>query len=145
MVVSDHSPAPPDLKAVDTGDFGRCWGGISSLQLRLPLIWNEAHDRGFGLERLAEWLAEGPARLAGLDDRKGRIAVGLDADIVLFDDETRTTVDPARLEHRHPLSPYAGRPVLGRIVTTILRGEVVYRDGEVVGPPTGRLLERLAP
>jgi allantoinase len=143
MIVSDHSPAPPELKAIGTGDFGDCWGGISSLQLRLPLVWSEARGRGFGLERLAEWLATAPARLAGIDDRKGRIAVGLDGDLVVFDPDGTWTVDPARLEHRHAVSPYAGRTLSGRVVQTILRGRVVFGpDGIPASAPTGALLGR---
>jgi allantoinase len=145
MIVSDHSPAPAGIKALDTGDFGTAWGGISSLQLRLALTWTEVRRRGDGeavWPRLARWLAAEPARLAGLDDRKGAIEPGRHADVVLFDPETSTTVDPYALEHRHPVSPYAGRRLYGRVAATLLRGRVVYRDGEHVEPAAGALLER---
>ena len=141
MVVSDHSPAPPEVKALESGDFGRAWGGISSLQLRLPLVWSEARRRGHTREELARWLCDAPAQLAGLGSRKGRIAVGCDADLVIWDPDGAFTVDPAGLQHRHPVSPYAGRVLSGEVRTTILRGEVVFEDPDRF-QRRGRLLER---
>lgn len=117
MVVSDHSPAPPHLKH---GDFANAWGGISSLQLRLPITWTGAAEREIGLETLAGWLALAPARLAGLDDRKGSIEVGKDADFVVFDPDGETLVRGADLHHRHPLTPYEGRRFRGRVIETML-------------------------
>ena len=73
LVVSDHSPATPDLKT--TGDFGTAWGGIASLQLGLPLVWTEARRRGFGLADVVRWMSARPASLVGLDT-KGAIEVG---------------------------------------------------------------------
>lgn len=116
MVVSDHSPAPPELKQ---GDFATAWGGISSLQLRLPLTWTGAAERGVGLEVLARWLAFAPARLAGLGDRKGSIEVGKDADLVVFDPDGETVVRGADLYHRHPLNPYEGMRLRGRVIDTV--------------------------
>lgn len=117
MVVSDHSPSPPELKE---GDFATAWGGISSVQLRLVATWTGAAKRGIGLPELTTWLALEPARLAGLDDRKGSIEVGKDADLVVFDPEGETVVVGAELSHRHPLTPYEGRRLRGRVVDTIL-------------------------
>lgn len=117
MVVSDHSPAPPELK---TGDFTTSWGGISSLQLRLPVTWTGAVHRGVGLEQLARWLALAPAALAGLDDRKGSIEIGKDADFVVFDPDGETVVRGADLLHRHPLNPYEGMRLRGRVVDTLM-------------------------
>lgn len=141
MVVSDHSPAPPRLKEVDTGDFAKAWGGISSLQLRLPATWTEASRRGFGSEDLAQWLAAAPARLAGLDDRKGSIAPGMHADFVVWDPDGVIEVRGMELEHRHPVTPYEGSRLRGRVVNTILRGRDVYAHGMVKGS-RGRMLQR---
>jgi allantoinase len=141
-VVSDHSPCPPALKAADTGDFGAAWGGIASLQLGLSAVWTVARRRGRTLDDLARWMAAGPAALAGLP-AKGRLAVGGDADLVAFDPDAAWVVDPARLAHRHPVTPYAGRELTGRVRQAWLRGIALLDDaGEAHGEPVGRLLNR---
>jgi allantoinase len=137
MVVSDHSPCPAALKRLDTGDFGAAWGGVASLQLGLSLVWSEARSRDRSCGEVAEWMARAPADRAGLS-HKGRIAVGADADLVAFEPEATFVVDPDRLLHRHPVSPYAGRELHGVVRRTWLRGEPV----DVDGPPRGRLLHR---
>ncbi len=141
MVVSDHSPAPADIKAVDTGDFSTGWGGVGSLQLRLQATWSGAHRRGIEITRLAEWLSREPARLSGLERRKGSIEVGKDADFVVFDPDGRLAVRGDRLEHRHSITPYEGMVLRGSVEVTILRGETVYSDGRVLGR-VGRMLRR---
>lgn len=138
MVVSDHSPSPPELKE---GNFATAWGGISSLQLRLPATWTGAATRSVGLARLAEWLATAPARLAGLAESKGTIEPGRDADFVVWDPDGVTRVRGADLEHRHPLTPYEGMTLRGEVVATILRGAAIYEDGSVVAGH-GRMLRR---
>ena len=136
-VVSDHSPCAPELKRLDSGDFGQAWGGIASLELGLPAVWTQARERGHGLPDVARWMAEHPARQVGLT-RKGRIAVGADADLCLFAPDETFVVDPARLHHRHPVSAYAGRTLRGVVRRTWLAGRPVDLDGE----PRGRLLSR---
>lgn len=138
MIVSDHSPSPPDLKL---GDFATAWGGISSLQLRLPATFTEASLRGHSWDRLAGWLATAPARLAGLDDRKGSINIGHDGDLVVFDPDAVTNVRGRDLFHRHPITPYEGRRLRGAVVATVLGGVVVYGEGAVV-EGRGRMLTR---
>lgn len=137
LVASDHSPCPPALKRRDGGDFFAAWGGIASLELALAATWTGAVERGFGLERLAAWTAAAPARLAGLARRKGAVAVGRDADLVVFDPEASFFVDPAALFQRHPITPYAGRRLRGRVLATYLRGEPVFAAGRVE-PGRGR-------
>jgi allantoinase len=139
MVVSDHSPAPPDLKRRDTGDFLAAWGGISSLQLRLPAVWTAARARGHSLEKLVEWLAAAPARLAGLA-RKGAISAGYDADLVVWRPEASFEVRPEDLYHRHGLTPYAGRTLDGVVDATYLAGEKIFESGRLQGSPRGRIL-----
>ena len=133
MIVSDHSPATPEMKRPG-GDFAAAWGGISSLQLGLPAVWTQARQRGFSLADVAWWMAGQPARLAGLA-RKGRIEAGCDADFCVFAPDEEFTVDAKRLRHRHPLTPYAGRRLTGTVRATILRGEMTGP-----GEPRGRLL-----
>ena len=120
-IVSDHSPSTPELKLLDTGDFGQAWGGVSSLQLGLPLVWTEARRRGIGLERVVEWMAGRPADLVGLSG-KGRVALGHDADMVVFAPDDAFVVDPARLHHKNPVTPYAGRSLSGVVRRTLLAG-----------------------
>jgi allantoinase len=143
LVVTDHSPAPPSLKRLDDGDFIAAWGGIASLQLGLSAVWTGAAARGIPLESVARWMCEHPAELAGLAHRKGRIAPGRDADLIIWDPEAESTIDPAKLHHRHAVTPYAGLRLRGTVKTTLLRGEIVFQDGECVGPPRGELLGRL--
>ena len=133
MVVTDHSPAPPAMKQ-SGGDFFAAWGGIASMQLGLPAVWTGASARGFGVVDVARWMCSAPAALAGLATRKGRIAKGFDADLVVWDPDASFVVDPARLEHRHPLTPYAGRTLRGVVHTTLLRGVIVYDRGTFASP-----------
>lgn len=144
MVVSDHSPAPPDLKRLDTGDFFTAWGGIASLQLRLPATWTEARARGHTLEDVMRWTADAPARLVGLD-RKGRIAPGADADLVVWHPEREFVVEARLLRHRHGLTPWLGRRLAGEVAATYLRGEVAYTRGAPDPPARGLLLGRTHP
>jgi allantoinase len=144
LVASDHSPSPPESKAIETGDFRAAWGGIASLELALPAVWTAARERGFGLADLARWLSSAPACLAGVAGRKGEIAAGRDADLVVFDPEASFTVDPAALHQRHKLTPYAGRTLHGVVRRTLLGGETVYHDGRFGDRPRGRWLSRSA-
>jgi allantoinase len=145
LVASDHSPSPPARKTGAGGDFFAAWGGVASLQLGLPAIWTAASERGFGIERVAEWMSAAPARLAGIAARKGAIEVGRDADFVLLDPEARFTVRGDSLYHRHPMTPYEGRELTGVVRRTWLRGRPVFADGAPVGEPIGRPLLRSAP
>jgi allantoinase len=133
MVVSDHSPSPPEMK---TGPYEKAWGGIASLELGLSAMATLHSD----LADLARWMAEAPAKLAGLN-HQGRIACGCDADLVLFDPDASWTVDPAKLHQRHKITPYSGRHLQGRVVATYLHGEKIYDDGEFA-TPSGRVLKR---
>ncbi len=133
LVVSDHSPCTPELKRLDVGDFGLAWGGIAGLQVALPAVWTGARARGIGLTEVVGWMSAAPARLAGLPG-KGAIAVGRDADLVAFAPDERFTV--GRLEHRNPVTPYAGRELTGVVRRTWLRGQLAD------GSPLGRLLDR---
>jgi allantoinase len=145
LVATDHSPAPPAMKHLHDGDFLLAWGGIASLQLGLLATWTEASARGNSLEQLARWMCRAPAMLAGLHDRKGAIAVGLDADFVIWDPDATTLVDATVLEHRHPVTPYAGRQLRGRVVRTLLRGKVVFDDGVHPDAAFGQLILRRDP
>ncbi len=139
LVVSDHSPSTADLKALDTGDFGTAWGGISSLQLGLPLVWTEARRRGFDLSDVVRWMSQGPAALVGLRS-KGAIRVGAAADLVAFEPDAVQDVDATRLHHRNAVTPYDGARLTGAVRRTWLAGEPV--DPDHPPTPAGRLLAR---
>jgi len=139
LVASDHSPCSPGLKAIEAGDFVAAWGGVSGLQLALPVVWTEAAARGHSLLDIARWMAAGPARLAGLA-HKGAIAAGRDADLVVFDDAAQTTVTPESLHHRHRVTPYAGETLRGAVVATYLRGHRVAEQGRSITADLGVLL-----
>ena len=141
-IASDHSPCPPEMKALEMGDFEWAWGGISSLQLGLPIVWTGARSRGFGLDDVAEWMCRAPARAVGLGDRKGAIAPGADADFVVWDPEASFPVTPDRLHHRHTMTPYEGVTLAGEVRQTWLRGAKIYQEGNFLGPPAGELLWR---
>jgi allantoinase len=141
FIATDHSPCPPVMKLLEAGDFLRAWGGIASLELSLPAVWTEASSRGYALPRLAEWLCSGPARLAGLE-RKGRIAVGYDADFVIWNPDGKFSVDPAKLHQRNKITPYAGRELLGVVETAFLRGRKIFDRGELSHSPLGQILRR---
>ena len=136
-IVSDHSPCAPSLKGSPNGDFRTAWGGISSLQLGLSVVWSVARRRGFSLADVSRWMSAFPASLAGLPS-KGRIAVGCDADLVAFDPDASWPVRGAELLHKQPVTPYDGRTLTGRVTRVWLGGaEVTPAD-----PPRGRLLAR---
>ena len=142
FITTDHSPCPPAMKLSEEGDFLRAWGGVASLQLSLPAVWTEARERGYAVAHLAKWLCEGPARVAGLAGRKGTIAVGCDADFVIWDPEAKLRVEPAQLHHRHKITPYAGRELSGRVETTFVRGRKIFERGEFSAGPVGHVLHR---
>jgi len=125
LIASDHSPCPPAMKETD-GDFFAAWGGIASLQLSLPAVWTGARARGLRPGRIAQWMSTAPARLAGLGGRKGAIAPGYDADIVLWDPDERFRVSPSDLLHRHKVTPYVGRELFGKVSATYVGGQRIF-------------------
>jgi allantoinase len=141
FIASDHSPAPPEIKCCETGDFMRAWGGIASLQLGLPLVWTGARKHNIGIEHVANWLCRRPARLAALP-QKGEISLGCDADFVIWNPEESFEVRSERLFFRHKLTPYSGRRLFGVVQSTFLRGEEIFSNGKLMGRPQGRVLRR---
>lgn len=144
MIASDHSPCPPSLKLPAEGDCLRAWGGISSIQLSLAAVWSCAPAHGSTVADIARWMSERPARLVGLEGRKGTIATGHDADFVVWDPDEEFTVDARILQHRHKVTPYEGMRLRGVVRETWLRGERVYQRGHFVHEARGEMLRAAA-
>ena len=178
-VVSDHSPCTPNLKLLPatipgaptpttpsapttnitttvtaaaplSGDFFAAWGGVSSVGLGLSILWTAGLARhAITLLDVAAWCCARPAAQVGLAHRKGALAVGLDADVAVFDPTARFVVTPKHMRFRHPCSPYHGRELVGVVHETWLRGRKIYVRGgegegaesEVLGPWGELLLE----
>jgi allantoinase len=141
FVVSDHSPCPGEMKLRETGDFMKAWGGIASLQLRLPVVWTEARRRGFSLEDVTRWLCANPARQVSFAPQKGSIAAGSNADLVIWNPDQEFIVAASSLHHRHKITPYEGEVLSGVVEKTFLRGQKIY-DGDFTDGPLGHLLLR---
>ncbi|MBI4369458.1 MAG: allantoinase AllB [Elusimicrobia bacterium] len=139
FVVSDHSPCPAEMKLLDTGDFMRAWGGISSLQFGLSSIWTQSKNHEFDLCDIVRWMSERPARFAGLGTRKGRIAPGFDADLMIFDPKAAITIEPKMIHHHHKLTPYQGMRLKGQVRTVFLRGSKIYDQG-IFNEPAGQII-----
>ena len=138
LIATDHSPCPPDMKRLEEGNFQKAWGGIAGLSLALPVVWTEAAKRGFTLKHVAEWMAERPARLAGFNAKKGRIAAGQDADFVTFDPDAEFVPRADDLHYQHKVSPYLGQKLKGRVRETYVRGQCVYANGIFHGELRGK-------
>ena len=135
LIATDHSPCPPSMKE---GNFRQAWGGIASLSVALPVIWTEMRECGLPLGDLARWMSAQPAKLAGLEERKGRLAAGFDADLVVFDPDAQFILSTEDLHYRHLVSPYLGEKLYGKVRATFLRGAAVYQQGSFPDPPLGR-------
>ncbi|EGC31950.1 hypothetical protein DICPUDRAFT_57406 [Dictyostelium purpureum] len=141
IIVSDHSPCTLELKLVEEGDFMKAWGGISSLQLGLPIIWTEAKKRDIPIHNLSKWMSDEPARLVGLNDRKGSIKIGRDADFVVWNPKEEFVVDQDKLMVKNKHSPYHQQRLFGIIYETILRGDSIFKkDQERITKVTGQRL-----
>jgi allantoinase len=138
MIVTDHSPCPPEMKRIETGRFNQAWGGIASLSLALSIIHTDSSHRGYTLDDIARWMSSAPAALAGLSHRAGALESGRDANFILFETEKEFTVTPDKLHYRHTISPYMGETLRGAVKATYLRGELVYREGASTPTPSGR-------
>lgn len=142
FIVSDHSPCPGEMKLRESGDFMKAWGGIASLQLRLPVVWTEARRRGFSLLDITRWLCANPARQVSLEPQKGAIAVGHAADLVIWNPDQDFKVSAATLHHRHKITPYAGEVLTGVVQKTFLRGRQIYDQVHFIDLPHGHMLLR---
>ena len=142
FVATDHSPSPPAMKEIDSGNFMKAWGGIASLQFALPVLWTAARQRGFKVEDIARWLCEKPAILPGLQESKGRIKAGFDADLVIWDPDKNFVVKEEEILHKHKLTPYLHERLYGVVEQTWLGGVQVYADGKFLNLNRGKPIKR---
>jgi allantoinase len=140
FVATDHSPAPPAMKELQSGDFMKAWGGISSIQFALPVLWTAAKVRGCDLINITKWLCENPATLPGLENTKGKIKSGYDADLVVWDPESSFIVNESMIHHRHKITPYLGEKLNGVVRQTWLAGEKVYDNGNFIHLNKGSII-----
>ncbi|KAK6498983.1 hypothetical protein TWF481_011554 [Arthrobotrys musiformis] len=145
-VVSDHSPCTPNLKLVGGGDFFQAWGGISTVGLGLSVLWTEGKKRGVDLVQISKWTSEETARQVGLLGKKGKIAVGYDADICVFDPEASFKVTTSEMHFKNKITPYEDKVLDGIVCETWLRGKQIYSKDvgfdETAGPLGTLLLEK---
>lgn len=135
FVATDHSPAPPDMKELASGDFMKAWGGISSIQFSLPVLWTAARKHGCNLNDIARWLCEKPALLAGWHFRnfgKGIIQKGYDADLVVWDPEKKFTLKENIIYYKHKITPYLNEELYGVVEQTYLKGKKVFDNGKFI-------------
>ena len=149
VVSSDHSGwsyETPRGKRVNGSDapFRDIPNGVPGLATRLPIVFSEGVGKGrLSLERFVQLTASNPARLFGLYPRKGTIAPGADADLVLWDPHRRVTITNSLLQQAIDYTPYEGLEVAGWPTMTIRRGEIVMQDGRVQAEPgSGQFLPR---
>ncbi len=140
FVATDHSPAPPELKQLQTGDFMKAWGGIASLQFALPVLWTLAKNNNASLNDLALWLCEKPAILAGLQNNKGKIEKGFDADLVVLDEEKKFMVTEKIIHHKHKITPYLNHELSGVVEQTFLAGVKVFDHGSFTQLNKGNII-----
>ena len=137
---SDHSPAPPERKQLEEGDFFNAWGGISGLQFTLSLLYSEGKKRGLPLEKLIPLLTENPALFLGLEQQKGKLKEGFDADITIWDDKETFTITEKTIQHKHKATPYLNETLFGKVIHTFVNGVQVVENSKLKELNAGKLL-----
>lgn len=140
FIVSDHSPCNPELKCIEEGSFEKAWGGISSLQLGLPVIWTECRKRGITIDKVSNLMSKNTNDFIGIGNQKGMIKKGYKADIIVFDPEKNFTVHEKMLYHKHKKTPYLGRELFGSVETVFMNGNKIYEKGEILTEPKGKII-----
>ncbi|MBL7813589.1 MAG: allantoinase AllB [Saprospiraceae bacterium] len=125
FVTTDHSPAPPEIKEIESGNLKKAWGGISGLQYMVSVAWTSLKET-MDLAQFIPLITDNPAQFLGVSDKKGQIKVGLDADFTIWQPEETFIVQKEENRHRHPLSPYNEKELFGRIEATFVGGEKVF-------------------
>ncbi len=140
FIVTDHSPAPPNLKEIESGNLKKAWGGIAGLQFLLPSVWTKAKERGFTIEQFAKLTSGNAAKFIKLNSQKGSIAKGMDADIVVWNPHKKFKVEAGMIQHRHKITPYENLDLSGLTEQTYVNGKKVYDKGNFIDLSEGKLL-----
>jgi len=141
-IATDHSPHLPSEKLND--DIWQAVSGFAGVETSLRLFLTYAvHTARMSLEQLVQVTSYGPARIWDLYPRKGALHVGSDADMVVVDLELEDTIQAQHMHGKNNLNPFEGHKTRGAPVTTVVRGHVVTQDGELLGNPVGRMVQRL--
>jgi allantoinase len=140
FVVTDHSPAPPEMKKHETGNLKEAWGGIASLQFSLPVMWTLFKKYGMSLIDLSRLMSVNVAKFLSLDQSKGKIDAGFDADLVVWNPDATFKVRQSMIQHRHKLTPYEGIELSGVVKETYVRGKKVFDNGSFVSSPNGKII-----
>ena len=137
FIASDHSPASPSIKKIESGDFHEAWGGIAGLQFLLPSSLTSLKDE-MNLEKFIPLLTEHPAQFLNLHNRKGFIKEGYDADIIVWSPEESFVVKEESILFKHKISPYVSQTLFGKVHQTYVNGELVFSDENIVSKNKGR-------
>ena len=140
FIVTDHSPSTPDLKEIESGNLKKAWGGISNIQFSLPIIWTEAKKRGFSLEEVSKLMSLNVAKFIGVEQSKGLIEEGYDADFVVWNPIENFIVNAENIHFKHKISPYLGENLLGVVKETFIAGKKVFENGNFVSLPIGKII-----
>ncbi|XP_075159253.1 allantoinase [Haematobia irritans] len=146
IIASDHSPATPGPKCLTygktRGNFLNAWPGISSLQLGLSVMWTNCQKHGLGMQHIYKTMCENPAILCGLENSKGKIIEGYDADFCIWDPDAEFEVHADMLYSTNKATPYMNQRLRGVVHATVVRGLHVYQDNEGFGQPLGKIVLR---
>jgi allantoinase len=138
FIATDHSPAPPELKEILSGNFEIAWGGIAGLQFSFPAVWTAGQEEDISIQDICKWMCENPARFLQLHQSKGKIEEGYDADLVIWKPEKQIKTE--KIYHRHPATPYAALPLMGEVQHTIVNGKIVFSSHKFLELNAGRIL-----
>ena len=140
FVATDHSPAIPSLKQIESGNLRKAWGGIAGLQFLLPASWT-ALKGIMSLEQFIPLLTSKPASLININN-KAEIKVGNDADFVIWDPNEKKEISKEDILFRHKISPYIGEELFGTVIQTIVNGETVFKEAQIINQNKGKWVLR---
>lgn len=142
FIATDHSPAPAEIKELESGNLSKAWGGIAGIQFLLSASWTALKEQ-MPLEDFIPLLTSQPARFLKIDSKKGKIEVGCDADLVVWHPESSYLVKKEEVFFRHKISPYIGQVLFGEVHQTMVAGETVFENKELTLPHQGTWLKAL--